>query len=367
MNEDEELLGEGKPEHTRFKIFIIIFIIGSLFLLKEENQNKIVGIIKSMNVKEKNLYLVDSFNNEEDILNINIYDDTIIKWSDNKISFLNLDGTKIIDKDFNFTDPSIYYGENHIHVMDKSTGDIYSLDKSGETINRLELDKEIFNFEEINENIIYHVKTSELETINILDKDKVEVGNYSYENKNVLRYATNKNGTKSVVAVIQVDGEGIKSHIDLYGKNNEKLSEVDIDGEIVVDLNITERDEIIILTDTGIHFIKKGEIIWTKNLNLIKDIYIKDGNIYVLYSNYLETINFKGDTKDKIGFTEEYKKIYPFGSGTLLYGNEHILIAENGKIVFKKEESIIDIYISNDKVLIWGPEEIKTYEVDLKR
>ena len=364
MENHDKLLEEEKHKHNKFKIFIIIFIIGSLILFKEENQKIIVEKIKSINVKEKNLELVYSFSNEEDILDLNIYDDRIVKWNNNKISILNLDGTKIIDKDFNFEKPSIYYGKHNIYPMDKSTGDIYSLDNTGETINRLRLDKEIFNFEELNENIIYHEKSPELETINILDKEKVEIGKYSYENKNILSYSINEKETKSVIGVIEVDEEGIKSHLDVYGKKNEKLNEININGEIVVYLKITDRDEIIVLTDSGIHFIKKGEILWTKKLNLIKDIYIKDENIYVLHSNYLETINFKGDTKDTVGFTEEYKKMYPFRNGTLLYGDKHMVMAENGKIVLKKEENIIGLYTSGDKILVWGPEEIKTYRVD---
>lgn len=358
---------DNKNSHKRFKIFIIIFIIGSLFLLKEENQKKMTGIIKSITSKEKVLELIDSFDNEGDILDINIYDDTIVKWNNNKLSFLNIDGIKVIDKEFNFTEPSIYYGENHIYAMDKSTGDIYSLNKKGETIDKLQLDKEIFNFEEIHQNVIYHGKSSGMEDIDILDKEGIQLGYYSYENENILRYSTNRNGTKNAIAVIEMDEARIKSRIDCYGKNNEKLNEVDIDNEIVVYLEFTSMNEIVALTDSGIHFIKDGEIIWGKRLNLIKDIYLTQEEIYILYSNYLEAIDFKGNTKNKIGFTEEYKRILPFKRNTLLYGDKHIAIVDGKKEILKQEEDIIGIDVSKDNILIWGPEEIKIYKMGIGR
>lgn len=353
---------ENKNQNKGFKIFIIIFVIGSMFLLKKENQEKIIGIISSIAKKEKTLILIDNFP-KGNILDINIYDDTIVKWEDNKLSFLNIDGTKIFDKEFNFMDPDIYFGEDIIYPMDKATGDIYYLNKKGETIGRLEIDKEIFNLEAIGQNIIYHGKSLDMEDVNVLDKDKVQIGHYSYETENVLRYTTNKSGTKIALALIDINHESIKSRIDCYGENNEKLNEIDIYGEIVVYLGFTSKDEIVALTDSGIHFIKDGEVLWKKDLNLIKDIYLNEEGIHILYSNYLEMIDFEGNTKEKVGFMEEYKKILPFRNDILVYGNNHMVLVQGEKEVLKEEIEITNLYTSKNKILIWGHEELKVYEV----
>lgn len=242
----------NKINHKGFKIFIMLFLVASLFLLKEENQKKLIEVFNFIGGKEKGLILTDSFKNEGDILDINIYDNTIVQWSNNKLSFKEPDGINIKEKEFNFTDAFIRYGEKNIYVMDNSTGDIYYLDKKGETINRLQLNKEIFNLKESNQNLIYHIKSSNIEIINVLDKEGVQVGDYSYENKNILTYSTNRNGKKHAVASLEMDKGIIKSHIDYYGENNEKLKELDINGEIVVYLGFTSKDEIVTLTDNSL-------------------------------------------------------------------------------------------------------------------
>ena len=353
---------EKKDNNKAFKIFIIIFIILSMFLFQGGNGEKLMGIINSIGNKGKALTLIESFP-RGDLLDVNIYDNTIVKWQRNKLSFLNIDGEKIVDKDFNFDDPDIYFGEDMIYPMDKSTGHIYYLDKKGETIDRLELDRQIFNFQAIDGNVIYHEKSSNVENINILNKDKVKIGNYSYEGENVLTYATNKKATKNALALIDINQEPIKTRIDLYGKKDEILYSVDIDGEVVVYLTFTSKDEIVALTDSGIHFIKNGEKIWTKDLSLIKDIYVNEEAIYVLYSNYLELIDFKGNTKEKIGFIEEYKKILPFRNDIIIYGSGHMVMVQGKREVLKQEMEIENLYTSKEKILILGPEELKIYEV----
>ena len=247
--------------------------------------------------------------------------------------------------------------------MDKSTGDIYYLDKKGETINRLEMDKGIFNFESRDQNVIYHGKSDSGEEVNILDGKQVQIGHYSYDTENVLRYAINKQGKRTALALIDINQESIKTRIDLYGENNEKLDQIDIYGEIVVYLEFTSKNEILALTDSGIHYIKDSEVVWKKDLSLIKDIYINGKEINILYSNYLEIIDFKGETKEKIGFTEEYKKMLPFKNDVLVYGDNHLVLVQGKKEILKEEIEIKKLYTSKDKILIWGPEELKIYEV----
>lgn len=349
-----------------FKIFIMAFLILSLFLLREENQNKLIKFLDSILGKEKVLKLVDSFKNEGDIQNINIYDGTIVKWSNNKISFMKTDGTIIREKEFNFTDPFIYYGDKYLYVMDKSTGDIYSLDKKGETIDRFQLAQEIFNIKESNQNLIYHIKNLDVESIRILDEEKKLIGNYSYENKNILTYTTNKEGDMTAISLLDLNEGILKSQIECYGKNKEKLNSLDIEGEIVIYLDFTPNNEIVALSDGSLYFIKDGKIMWKKQFDLIKDIYTAEDKIYILYSNYLESIDFDGRTENKIGFTEEYNKILPFQGKILVYGDNNIAIAEGDKQILKHEENINGVFIDKDQILLLSPEQVKTYKISSK-
>ncbi|MCQ4922676.1 DUF5711 family protein [Tissierella carlieri] len=350
-----------------FKIFIMVFLILSIFLLREENQKRLAKILDFIGGKEKVLKLVNSFENEDDIQNINIYNETVVKYNNNKISFMETDGTLIMEKEFNFEDPFVHYGDKHIYVMDKSTGDIYSFDKDGKTIDKLQFGEEIFNLKESHQNLIYHIKNSDVESIKILDKDRVVFGNYSYEDKNILTCVSNINGTRAAISLLNLNEGILKSQIEYYGENKEKLGSLDIEGEIVVYLNFTSKNEIIALSDRSLYFIKDDKIMWKKEFDLMKDIYLGKDKIYILYSNYLETIDFNGNTEEKIGFTEDYKKILPFEQRFLLYGDDNIAIVEGKKEILKHNDNIIEVFTSKDQILIWGPEEIKTYRISNKK
>ncbi|MDR7857325.1 DUF5711 family protein [Tissierella sp.] len=356
-----------KSNHKGFKIFIAIFLVLSLIFLKEENQTKIIKFLDSFSGGEKVLKLVDSFTIHDDIMNINIYDGTIVKWDNSKLTYLKTDGTIVLEKEFNFDIPFIYYGDKYIYVGDKSTGDIYSLDSKGETIDRLQLNKEIFNIKESHGNFIYHTKSLTGESINILDKDGILIGNYSFEDKNILEYTTNSSGSKHSLALLDLNGEVLKTQIHLFGEDKESLGSIDIENEITVYLGFVLEDELIALTDKSLYFIKDGKIMLKKQFDLIKDIYLGKEEIYILYSNYLEVIDFDGRTQHKIGFTQEYNKLIPFDNRVLIYGDNNLELVEGKEHILKHNEDFQDIFVGKGQILIWGSDEIKTYEVSNKK
>lgn len=348
-----------------FKIFIMIFLILSVFLLREENQNRLIRFLNSIGGKEKVLKLVDSFEGK-DIEDISIYDNTIIKWSNNKASFIKFDGTIILEKEFNFQEPAVYYGDKYIYIMDKSTGDIYTFNNQGDTIDRMQLEKKIFNLKESHENLIYHIKDLDMESIRILNKDRILLGTYSYKDNNVLSYATNKEGKKSVISLLDLSKEALKTQIEVYGENKEKLNELDIKDEIVLYVDFTSKDEIVALSDSGLYFIRNGKIMWRKQFDLIKDIYLEDNKVNVLYSNSLETIDFDGRTENKISFSEDYEKILPFEGMLLIYGSTDMIILQEGKEVLRHEDSIVKVATDKGNIVLWNTDGVSIYKVSNK-
>ena len=346
--------------HKGFKIFIIIFLVLSIFLLNEKNQEKLIKFFDSIGSKEKTLELINSFKDNKSMVSVNVYDNNIVKWDGNKLSFIKDDGRIILEKEFNFQNPFIYYGQKNIHIMDRSTGDIYSLDKNGQTMGRNQINKEIFNLKESNGYIIYHTKDNQQEAIKILDKDNAIIGGNSYEDKNILTYGVNKNGKKRAVSLLDFKGNIFKSQIEVYGENNEKLSSLDIEGEIVVYIEFISKDEMIALTDHNIYCIKEDKVLWKRQFDLIKDIYIGE-DIYILYSSYLESMDFKGETKNKIGFTEDYGKMENFDGKILVYGKSGLSIVENSKEILKHTDDIEEVKTSKNNILIWNNDGIKIY------
>src|SRR5690606_38858562 len=124
-----------------------------------------------------------------------------------------------------------------------------------------------------------------------------------------------------------------------------------------------QKEEIIVLTDRNLYFINNGKIMWKKQFDLVKDIYLEKDKIYILYSNYLESIDFDGRVVNKVGFTEEYKKILSLEEKILLYGDNHLVIIQDGKEILKHIEEIKKVFANKDEILVLGHEDIKIYEV----
>lgn len=351
---------KGKTGKT-FKIFILIILILLIFVFKGKHEIKILNFINSFKSSEKTLLLTNSFDNDN-ILDINIYNKNIAIWKNNKISFVKTNGEMILEKEFNFLDPAIHYGERYIYPFDKATGDIYFLNKNGETLDRLRLGKEIFNMREINEHLLFHSKDGSVEKIDILDKDWVLIGNPAFEEKNMLSYDINKKGSKILVSVLNLNDHILKSETHYYGGNNEKLDLLTFDGEIVLFNKLVNDDAEVVFTDKALYYIEEKGIIWEKEFNFVKDIYMED-EISILHGNYLETIDFKGQTKYKVGFTKTYKSILSFNGGILLYGDEGLAVTKKGEIVLDHNEPILKVLTNGSEILILGPGSLNIYKL----
>lgn len=350
--------------HKWLKIFILVFIIIVIFLFNKDKQNRVLDLINSFKSEEKTLLLTNSFDNDN-ILDINIYNDTMAIWKENKLSFIKTDGEMILEKEFSFTNPAIYYGEKYIYPFDKDTGDIYFLNKSGETVDRLQLGKEIFNIKEIKGHLFCHSKDDNKENIDILDKDWVLIGNPAFEDKSILSYDINKNGSRTVVSLLNLNDNILKSEIQYYGENNEELGSLNIEGEIILFNEIIKDADEVILTDKSLYYVKDKEIVWKKEFNLIKDIYIEE-EIYILHGNYLEIIDLNGETISKVGFTKDYNNIANFRNSTMVYGDENLAIVSREELVLEHDESILKAYNNGGEIIILGPNVLNIYKLTNK-
>lgn len=351
----------AEKKHKGFKLFILIFLFISMLFLKEENRDKAISFIDSFTQREKQLELLTSIDISE-ILSINAYENTISLWKENKLSIFDMKGTLELEKQFSFEDPIVHFGKNNIYIGDKSTGDIYKLNKNGETEDRISLKRPFLNMMEENENIIYHTKDEGQESIYIHNKDDVLIGDHSFSDKAIISYATSSNEDKYLLSTLDLSESILKSKLTLYGENKAELNALDIDEEIVIYSKFIKNDDIIVLTDKSIYYIKNGKIMWNKTFNLIKDIYIED-TIYILYSNYLESIDFEGRTVEKVGFNKDYENILPFNNDILVYGDSHLTLIHEGKQVLSHEENIDIISANKKNIIILNGDRVDIYKV----
>ncbi len=353
-----------KFENKGFKIFIVIFIVLSLFFLREENQQRFISIFNGFQKTNKQLELVNSIN-ISDVINIKSYDDSVVLWQPNKISFLDVVKDIIVEKDFNFEDPIISFGEKHIYIANKTTGDIYIMDSKGNTVERKQINNEILNIEEIENTIIYHIKDEDGEKVSIYDKNDILIGEHQFNENNVINYSVSDNENKTLIAILDVSENKLKSKIKFYDKDGRELNSLDIKEEVVIYSSFVGDDNVV-LTDKSLYYIKKHKIMWQKSFNLIKDIYV-DNNINILYSNYLETIDFEGRTTEKISFSEKYEKIIPFKENIIAYGDKNLTIIDGERQILNHEDDIIDVSTNKKTIIMLKQNKLDIYDVVNKK
>lgn len=339
-----------RKSNKLLKLIVLLLIAIILIFSHKEIQEKFINFISNTSNDKRKLQVVKSIHIDAAIDNIAYYDNNIITWSDKKLTIYDLNGSKIWEKEFNLTDPKTTIGENRIYVYDKALGDVYYLNSKGETLGRFQTGVEIVNIMEASNNIIVHTKE---EGIRIMDLDGGIAATRLIEDNSILTYSLNNNSSIYSFSTLNLNGENIKSEIQTYNIGGEFLSTLYLDDQIVLYLRFTDRNRLIALTDKGLYCIDDGNILWEKELNLVKDIYIKDGNIGVLYGNTFELFSMDGSSKDKYTFSEEYKKMIPFGGYTVLYGSNHIIGLKGGEEVFEYEsEDPINKVVQGNQNLI---------------
>ncbi len=345
---------EKKKGRKGFKIFLIILVVLMLILSDKDIQKKITDLIKNVNtsIKDISFEISKSIPIGEEVLDIRNYRG-IVLWNGGKLTKINNDGDIIKEKEFKFDDIGIYMGEKKIYVYDKSSGDIYILNEEIDTIDKIKVEGKIENIIESFDNTLIHTKEEYRESLKILNKDGKIVENIITENRNILTYSTNKESNKYIISTISLEGTGLKSQVQAFEIGGESLFDHGFKDEIVLYTKYITEDKLIIMTDKNLYCVLEDEILWDKPYESLKDIYVDDEYIYILYSNSLDILSENGDVKYNYSFSEEYKKMLVYDKHLVVYGNEYIIGLKEQEEVFKyKTEDIIIKAVKDGKKLM---------------
>lgn len=347
-------MGKKQRNNKGFKLFVIILTGIILFFSTEKNQEKFIEFINTTSIIDDDLEIITSIPMEEDIDDMAYYDDSVLVWIDKKLLRYNLEGSKEWEKEFNFEDPMISFEEEGIFVYERSIGDIYSLNSKGETMERFQLNTKIKDIVKSHENILVHIKEEGNEGIRILDTSGNIMANKFIEEDKILTSCLNEDNNIYALSTLNLKGGNVKSEVQVFNLESEFLWTTYLENEIVVYLNFIEDEKIIAMSDKGLYSIYDDNILWKRDHQLIKDIYMDREYIYILYGNTFEIISFDGETIKKNSFAEEYKKIIPSATYTILYGSEHIIGLREGKEMFKyrSEDMIVRILQGEENLII---------------
>ncbi len=361
MAESKKTVSKG------FIILILALIVGILFFLKSENRDKLKQIIQDITVREKSLDFLSRIDLEEGVNSTNLYDNILVKWNNNNLTFLNPDGSISWEKEYTFLEPYIYYGQDSIYAIDKSTGHIYSMDKNGDTVFKVQLNESIFGVNESNNALMVHIKNQDGENIKILNKTGDIILTHEELNHNILYYNLNSAGDNYAISTLNTDGDTIVSNLGIYNFSGEKVKQIDFKNMIILRMEFIEED-MIVLTDTSINYVKDGIVKWKRHFPEIKDMYLDGDKILVLYDKNFETIGLDGKTRDKFVFSSEYNKIRFGDKIVFLYGNRDILGIKGDKelLNYRLDSDILGLYNSKDTVYIHTLKDVEIFKLKTK-
>ncbi|NLN15264.1 MAG: hypothetical protein GX185_06640 [Tissierellia bacterium] len=350
-----------QSRHRTFKLFLLLLLIGVLFFIKKDNQDKLIMAFKSLSIRQKALELKNSLPVVPTMEDIMFIDDNMAYWNGDKLTIIDKKNNPILEKQFNFEEPYAYFGNKSIYVVDTSKGNLYILDHKGETRERVSINKAVFDLKEDYDNIIIHTKAQEEELI-FLDKKGLILRNHPLEEGDLLTYSLAEDGTIYSISNLVFEDE-LTSWVYLYTIEGQLLENIPIVDEIIIYTQFVDHD-LVILTDRALYYIKDGKIHWKKPFSKIKDISIKD-KIYILHGDYLELIDFNGRTLEKIKVGTQYNRMLLSKSYTYLYGQEQILgLHDNEKILSYRHDTLIKkLIIDGDNIAILDKDGLHIYKL----
>jgi len=345
---------DEKTKSSIFSRVIIILLIGLvLFLSNKENQSKFVNYINSLTTAGKSLQVAKFLSIDGPIEKVAYRNNKILVWGSNKLTLYDLNGSKDWEKEFSLNNPNVLFGKERVYVYDSTLGDIYCLSFSGDTLERIQIGTGIKSITENGERLIVHTIEQNNEGLKILDFNGNIVDNRSVESK-ILTYSIDEDNKAYGICTLNLAGDSIKTQVQVYEIKRDLVSSLSLENEISLYVKLIGKNKLLVLTDKGLHLIEGDVVLWKKELENIKDIYVdENNNINILNDNTFQIISKNGDIKDKYSFTQDYDRIIPLNNYTVLWESGYIVGLQEGKEVFKYQpkDEIYDV-VEGEKHLI---------------
>ncbi|MDR7869807.1 MAG: DUF5711 family protein [Tissierellaceae bacterium] len=355
-----------RNSHKIFKLFILLLLIGVLFFINKDNQMKFIQAYKSLTIREKSMEKIGAINLSQSNNKIGLYEENIALWGNDKLSIIDINNNPIMEKEFNFENPDAVFRENRIYVMDKSSGDIYIINSNGDTLERLDLDNNIYNLFVDEDNIMVHTKSEVQENLVLLNTDGVFLRIHPLEDRNILTYDIDKKREKYLISNLNIR-DNLESEINVYSINGDPIDQVSISDEIIIFTKFIDED-LITLTDKCLYYIRDSKIYWKKSFTDIKNVVLNNNLIYVLYGPNLEVVDLEGRTVEKFYLSIEYNKIRDFDKYILLIGDNNLLGIQGNKEIleYKHEANINDIIVNKNYLGIVDNSKMHLFKVNNK-
>lgn len=343
-------------ENKGFKIFILVFTLLIVAFFSSKYKDKIMPreTMKTLEIVQQ----IPTSEGEK----VRVYDDIIVKYKDDFISTLNIDGTSKWEKKLNFERPLVFPGEKAIYFCQGTTGELYFLDFDGNSTKKVELGIDVEKIIE-KEGILYAIcKDKDKEVLKLIDNGGNILATITSGEK-ILNFDFNMDKSKVVISSLIARDGNIQSNLSFYSIKGDILSNVGFNDEIVTFLKFIDKDIVVAMTDKAIYKINSQTVVWNQNIEALKDIYVDNSEkekVYALVGKSLKIFDSNGEIQEDIVLDGEYKKMYSYNGILILVGDKNVLGFKKGKEILNYAiEEGEKVIIDNSKILLITDE--KTY------
>lgn len=238
------------------------------------------------------------------------------------------DGQKLYfcDKDVNFIksisskdrELEVFFDNNYAFLYDSDLKKIYEYKDTGELLNTVQLDDDLYNIKYLNKYIVLHMKNDEYEILSILNSDGSIEEIYKTPN-NIMTFDI-YDKSKFAVAELTIDASGYQSILNMKGYGEKSSEKFTSEGALYL---YTSKHEILMVTDKNMYIYKGGE---KKSIEVpnVSDVLVVGRDVYLLHSGILSKYNFNLEEKSKQILAANVDRLVQVSNSIYAYGNSDI-------------------------------------------
>lgn len=356
----------NKKKRLRKRRFVLsLLIIAAIIfgIIKFAEILKPVLGYKSIGLKRISTIEYTTRKQDRDRVNINSFEERVIKFEKNKLVTYDLNGEKLWEKELKMKDPIIRGNKDNIVVVNPTNGKIFYIDYRGEIKLENSLDKEVIDVE-INSNgyvlamlkkeiFVFHPNGEIVSNFNI-PKGEVFDGDLSEDNNTI------------ALTILNVEEKKFYSNILFYSLDGKVLAGKKYDNDIIYKIFLINDSNLLALSDSRVLMIseddKNNNVIWVKEFeeNLNKGVLSNQGILVLGLINKENTIidtknrniicqlNLDGNILNKTPIAGEVLGLDVIDDEILVFTDRTIYILD------KKGEIILERKINRDiKTVKW--------------
>lgn len=356
----------NKKKRLRKRRFVLsLLIIAAIIfgIIKFAEILKPVLGYKSIGLKRISTIEYTTRKQDRDRVNINSFEERVIKFEKNKLVTYDLNGEKLWEKELKMKDPIIRGNKDNIVVVNPTNGKIFYIDYRGEIKLENSLDKEVIDVE-INSNgyvlamlkkeiFVFHPNGEIVSNFNI-PKGEVFDGDLSEDNNTI------------ALTILNVEEKKFYSNILFYSLDGKVLAGKKYDNDIIYKIFLINDSNLLALSDSRVLMIseddKNNNVIWVKEFeeNLNKGVLSDQGILVLSLINKENTIidtknrniicqlNLDGNILNKTPIAGEVLGLDVIDDEILVFTDRTIYILD------KKGEIILERKINRDiKTVKW--------------